>query len=194
MSIEEFLNLPEIVELLKQNNISEVYDRFIGVQGCGPVGLTNFLLSVGIDPLLYMKHMVSTAFAHQLAAYDQQYAYRNVIIPHGIEFIGQSAFERANVEHIQFSNSLFQIRYNAFRNNKLSGKLNLQNCLNLESILNGAFIENDLEELILPSSIRVIQDRIVDSNVIVKVPKGTRLGITDSFGYSTQPDFAIEYC
>lgn len=129
-----------------------------------------------------------------LSSFTCGYIYKNVIIPNGIEFIGNSAFQAAEVEQIQFPNSLFQIQYSAFRNNKLSGKLDLSNCLNLESILNDAFIGNDLEELILPSSIQTIQDTIVDSNVIVKVPRGTKLGITDSFGNGTQPNFAIEYC
>lgn len=100
--IKELLQKSEIQKLLSEEKLDEVYR-----QCQWPGKLTDFFLSIGIDPLKYVTVIINNMYYRSNV--------ERVIIPKTITAIEELAFQGCeNLKYIEIPETINEIHYNAF--------------------------------------------------------------------------------
>ncbi|RKN70538.1 cadherin-like beta sandwich domain-containing protein [Paenibacillus ginsengarvi] len=100
----------------------------------------------------------------------------SVILPEGLEYVGDSAFYRNQLTHVTFPNSMTGIGSSAFRYNQITS-IELPD--HLESIGSYAFDGNKLTNIEIPESVKSIEHYAFINNALTQV---TILGNATSIG------------
>ena len=166
-SVEEILNKPEIKELLKNNDLDQVYNTTW--QCIQAKKLTEVFLECGVDPLDYFRTEIPGGFAEGI----NNSFYEDLIIPDRIKIIGIAAFLRSHLDSVVMPAELVQIEGSAFRDNNIT-KVDFSKCTKLQRIDGNTFKDNpSLKEVVLPDNNLTIEYNAFDKNTVVIAPRQT---------------------
>ena len=167
-SAEEILNRSDIKELLKKNDLDQVYNTtWIDIQS---KELTKVFLECGINPLDYFRTEIPGGFAEGI----DNSLYTNLVIPDRIKIIGIAAFFRSHLNSIVMPAELVHIGDSSFRDNNIT-KVDFSKCTKLQRINGNAFKDNpSLKEVILPDTDLIVQYNAFDKGTVVIAPKQTK--------------------
>lgn len=116
MDVKEFLEQPEIKELIAQNDLEAVYDRYYPLDS--RKDLSEYLVNLGINPLDYFEKLIPNS------AFYACNSLRSLTIPESVTTIGDDAFGFCkNLASITIRNGATMI-----------GKYAFSHCLSLTSI------------------------------------------------------------
>ena len=109
MDIKEFLQQPEIQNLLAEEDLDRVYEEYNKVNPLYPYHLTKFFNKIKINPLNYMTQIPQEMY--------RTYPNKYITIPNNIKKIGDYAFSFAkNLETITIPDNCKTICEGAFFN------------------------------------------------------------------------------
>lgn len=104
MAIKDFLQEPDIQQLLEAEDLDEIYKKF----NYKNLYLTNFFLENNINPLDYMTSIPVDMYSHLKI--------ENIIVPNNIKYIASDAFSNCpNLKSVTISDSVASIGDDAFK-------------------------------------------------------------------------------